>query len=120
MVQPSNPLTPNSFFYQKKQRLSLDQNDGEAQYNFNNITTNGVLQTNGHSQTSNGRIEIDGGHLQQLNGTNVEMGNGYNRISEPMECGDEQSKSEVNGNVTSNSDGKYCPHGHLNTCTTYK
>ena len=51
------------------------------------------------------------------------MKNGDDGASEEMECNDNQDDQpavEVNGNLMSHSYGKYCSHGHLNMCTTYK
>lgn len=75
-------------------------------------------QMNGHSQTSNNQLETAASvHLKH-----DEMARDVDRVAEPMECAEEQmdSKVEVNGNLMPTSDGKYCPHGHLNMCTTYK
>jgi hypothetical protein len=99
-------------------------NSEQTQYNGNNVMINDFSQMNGHSQVNNNYIETDGGHLQELNAnTSGQMGNGDDRVSEPMECSEEQvnhTKAQVNGNLTSTSYGKFCPHGHLNMCTTYK
>lgn len=91
---------------------------------FYNGTNNSFAQMNNHSQASNNHIEVDGGHLPEVNGvTNGFMKNGSDGTSEEMECNDDQDNHpavEENGNVMSHSYGKYCAHGHLNMCTTYK
>ncbi|XP_028408545.1 uncharacterized protein LOC114531098 [Dendronephthya gigantea] len=106
----------------KKQRLSYEQhpmNGEQTQYNNDNHVANGYIhdQMNGHSQTSNNHLETPVTvHLQE-----DEMASDVGRVPEPMECAEEQreSKTEVNGNLVPTSNGKYCPHGHLNMCTTY-
>lgn len=89
---------------------------------FYNATNNS--QISNHSQTSNNHFEVNGGHLHELNAvTNGLMKNGNNETSEKMDCNDTQDHThvaEMNGNTMSHSYGKYCAHGHLNMCTTYK
>ena len=96
-------------------------NGEQLQYNGNNNMTNGFAQINDHSQANNNHIRMDGGcSLQDISATDE---NGDDRVSEAMECSEQQDshpKVETNGNLTSNAYGKYCPHGHLNMCTTYK
>ena len=79
---------------------------------------------NNRSDPINKHINVNGGHLQEVNEvTNGLMKNGDDGASEEMECNDNQDDQpavEVNGNVMSHSYGKYCSHGHLNMCTTYK
>ena len=86
----------------------------------NSSITNGFAQMNGHLQANH--AGTNSGYSQETN-ANDEMANDVNTASEAMECADQQNgqtKAEVNGNLTTTALGKYCPHGHLNMCTTYK
>ena len=80
------------------------------------------LPYNGHSQQNlSNTIEMDGVNLLDLNGSEMHLKKNvaHEELSEPMEDVDVENKEEVTTfNVSSNA--KYCPHGHLNTCTTYK
>ena len=95
-------------------------NGEQMQHGSINIpTTNGSAQMNGHSQANH--AVTNGGYSQETSAG--EMVDGVDRASEEMECSeqqDSQTKPEVNGNLTSTACAKYCPHGHLNMCTTYK
>ena len=115
---------PSGKFNSKKQRLSYEQksmNGEQMQYGAgnNSSVTNGFAQMNGHLQANHART--NGSYTQETNAAG-EMVDGVISLSEAMECSDQQNgqtKAEVNGNLTRTPLGKFCPHGHLNMCTTY-
>ena len=115
---------PSGELNSKKQRLSYEQQSMNGEHmqhgaGNNSPNTNGFAQMNGHLLANH--AGTNGSYSQETNATG-EMVDGVITVSEAMECSDQpngQTKTEVNGNLTRTALGKFCPHGHLNTCTKY-